>query len=61
MGDPALTKTRPVCPRPEKSAFKTAASVRRFLRRHELIDVQEPYRCGCGMWHTTTKIDEGQA
>lgn len=60
MSDPALTKTRVICPHPEKIAFPTQRGARRYLRDHELIDTREPYRCGCGRWHTTTKIDEGE-
>lgn len=59
MSDPALTKTRAVCPHPEKIAFPSERGARRYLRQHGLIDEREPYRCGCGSWHTTTRRGEG--
>lgn len=56
-GDPALAKRKPMCLRPEKLAFRSEYAALRYLRRRELIDEQEPYRCSCGAWHTTTKIE----
>lgn len=55
MSDPALVKPRVICPHPEKIAFPTLRGARSYLRKHGLIDEREPYRCGCGKWHTTTK------
>ena len=55
MGDPALAKRKAMCLRPEKIAFRTEGQARRFLRRRGLLDEAEPYRCGCGAWHTTTR------